>query len=55
MVLHGENGVTIKGEPGVGAIEKRDVGSVTPSGRVSRSTVKPWFMDVISTLPVVKS
>jgi len=29
--------------------------STTPSGRLSRSTVKPWFMEVISTLPVVKS
>jgi hypothetical protein len=29
--------------------------STTPEGRLSRSTAKPWFMDTISTLLVVKS
>ena len=28
---------------------------VTPAGRLPASTAKPWFIDVISTLPVVKS
>jgi hypothetical protein len=27
----------------------------TPSGRVWLSTVKPWFIEVISTLPVSRS
>ncbi|OHB32418.1 MAG: hypothetical protein A2882_16235 [Phenylobacterium sp. RIFCSPHIGHO2_01_FULL_70_10] len=29
--------------------------SITGAGRLSRSTVKPWFMETISTLPVVRS
>jgi hypothetical protein len=29
--------------------------STTPLGRLARSTAKPWFIEVISTLPVVKS
>ena len=29
--------------------------STTPFGRLSRSTAKPWFIEVISTLSVVKS
>ena len=29
--------------------------SITGSGKLARSTVKPWFMETISTLPVVRS
>ena len=29
--------------------------SLTPAGKVSRSTVKPWFIETISTFSVVKS
>jgi hypothetical protein len=55
VVLHGEDGLALQRDAGVGAVEQRDVGFDHASGRLSRSTAKPWFIETISTLPVVKS
>ena len=55
VVLDGEDGAALEAQSRIGAVEQRDVRLDHRFRRLPRSTVKPWFMETISTLPVVRS
>ena len=54
-MLHRKHRPAGKRYAAVRAAEQRDVGLSTPSGSDPASTAKPWFIETISTLPVVWS
>ncbi len=55
MILHRDTGRSFSAMAAVRAVEQRDMVCSTFFGRLSLSTAKPWFIEVISTLPVVMS
>ena len=56
MILHAEHGLAFDAQAAIGAVEQRDMRLASrPWAALSRSTVKPWFIDTISTLPVSRS
>ena len=55
MILHAEHVPAFDRDAAIGAVEQRDMGFLHALGQGSRSTVKPWFIDTISTLPVSRS
>jgi hypothetical protein len=55
MVLHGEHGRSATAMPQFEPSNSDTCVSITPAGSVWLSTVKPWFIEVIWTLPVASS
>ena len=52
MVLHREHRLVLERQAAVRAVEQRHMRFVTFAAGVALSTAKPWFIEVISTLPV---
>ncbi len=56
VILHREDGLAFQADAAIRAVEERHMGFFEIARANCRaSTVKPWFIDTISTLPVVKS
>src|SRR6266581_4946789 len=55
MILHREYRPVFERQPAVRAVEQRHMRLRACGGNVVRSIAKPWFIDVISTLPVLRS
>ena len=55
MILDGEDRPISRADAAVRSVEERDMRLLGVLGRLARSSAKPWFIETISTLPVVKS
>jgi hypothetical protein len=53
VMLHREHRLSDQPQTAIGAVEQRDMGLLDAFGQALESTAKPWFIDTISTLPVV--